>query len=150
MKIDNKVKMLLALAVFVASSCGTDDDEDYTPKQEETTSNLSEPTFAKNLTTTTQSEVSFRSRFDNGGDTYDNMSCVVHYATYSSKQSKTPKTSALSKRESMRVYSSTKHSTTFDKTHTGYSGGTYVYYYFECSNSKYTTKTDVTFCVVKR
>lgn len=56
----------------------------------------------------------------------------------------------MTNHESMRQYSTTKLTTTFDKTHAGYSGGNYIYYYFECSNSKYTTKTNITFCVVKR
>ena len=44
----------------------------------------------------------------------------------------------------------TSKTTVFDKTHTGFSGGTYVYYYFECQNSKYTTKEDIKYCIVKR
>lgn len=43
-----------------------------------------------------------------------------------------------------------KNNDTFDKTHTGFNGGTFVYYYFECRNSKYTTKTNVTYTIVKR
>lgn len=36
------------------------------------------------------------------------------------------------------------------ESHSGLSGGTYIYYYYECRNSKYTTKTDVMWNIVKR
>ena len=36
------------------------------------------------------------------------------------------------------------------KSHSGFSGGNYIYYYFECENSKYSTETDVKYCIVKR
>lgn len=138
--------------LLLITGCEKEEEENsYVPStSQETTTSLSKPTYKKNLTTTTYDDVSFRCRFDNGGDTYDNMSCTVHWKKYSSKPSTTPKASALTTSESMRTYGSTKSSTTFDKTHTGFSGGTYIYYYFECSNSKYTTKTDVTYCIVKR
>ncbi|MGN1217292.1 MAG: hypothetical protein ACI4TD_04875 [Phocaeicola sp.] len=134
----------------MATSC--EKDEDYTSDKEvqKPTSNISKPTFEKNITTTTTDQVSLRCRFNNGGDTWNNMNCTVHWRKYSSKPSTTPKASDMSKHESMRQYASTSKSTTFDKTHAGFSGGTYVYYYFECRNSKYTTTTDVTYCLVKR
>ncbi|MBO5182761.1 MAG: hypothetical protein J6B92_12905 [Paraprevotella sp.] len=142
---------------FLATSCEKDDNYDAdkdsydSGKEVQTPSlNISKPTFEKYLTTTTTSEVSMRCRFNNGGDTWNNMTCTVHWRRYSSKPSTTPKASDMSNHESMRQYASTSISTTFDKTHTGFSGGTYVYYYFECKNSKYTTKTDITFCIVKR
>lgn len=78
------------------------------------------------------------------------MKCVVHWKAYSSKPSTKPKASALTRNETMRVYSSTKRSTTFDKSHAGYNGGTYIYYYFVCSNSKHSVTTDVTYEIVKR
>lgn len=143
--------LLLFLGVsFLTTSC--DDDNDYVSDNVEqtSTSKISKPTFAKDITTTTTDYVSMKCRFTNGGDTWDNMGCTVHWRSYNSKPSKTPKASDMSKHESMRIYATTKSSTTFDKTHSGFSGGTYVYYYFECSNSKYTTKSNITFCVVKR
>lgn len=142
--------VLVAGLAFVATSC--EKDEEHTSDKEVQTpaSNISKPTFEKNITTTTTDQVSLRCRFNNGGDTWNNMNCTVHWRKYSSKPSTKPKASEMSNHESMRQYASTSKSTTFDKTHAGFTGGTYVYYYFECRNSKYTTTTDVTYCVVKR
>lgn len=143
--------IMIAEATFMTTSCDKGDDNfNYNDVEETPISKVSEPTFSKNLTTTTMSEVSMRCRFSNGGDTWENMSCTVHWRQYGSKQAKMPKAFDMSKHESMRQYDTTSRSTTFDKTHTGFFGGTYVYYYFECINSKYTIKTDVTFCMVKR
>lgn len=151
MKIFKVSLFLLVVGMsFLATSC--DKDDDYNPNNDVKTpsSNISQPTFEKNLTTTTTSDVSMRCRFNNGGDTWYNMTCTVHWRKYSSKPSTTPKASDMSNHESMRQYATTSKSTTFDKTHTGLSGGTYIYYYFECKNSKYTTKTNMTYCIVKR
>ena len=150
MKIINSLFVLFVGMSFVAASCTKDDD--YTPDNEvqTPTSSISRPTFEKYLTTTTTDQVSLRCRFNNGGDITDNMSCTVHWKLYGSKPSSTPKESDMSKHESMRQYAATSKSTTFDKTHAGFSGGTYIYYYFECKNSKYTTKSEVTYCIVKR
>ncbi len=143
--------MLIAGISLFATSCDKDDDDHSSPNVEQTTtSNVTSPTFDKNLTTATYSDISMRCRFTNGGDTWENMSCTVHWRKYSTKQSSVPKASDLTNSETMRQYATTSTKTTFDKTHTGFSGGTYVYYYFECKNSKYTTKTDVTYCIVKR
>lgn len=150
-----KVKSLLLILIagtsFLITSCDKDND-DYDPDDivQTPTSSVSKPTFDKNLTTTTYSDVSMRCRFTNGGDTWEHMSCTVHWKKYATKPSSSPKASDLTNSETMRQYSTTSTKTTFDKTHTGLSGGTYVYYYFECKNSKYTTKTDVTYCVIKR
>lgn len=149
-------KLLFVLAVIVMSSTFTscDKDEDNTFFNEPeipSVSNLSAPKLDKYLTTTDYDGVSFRVRFTNGGDVSENMNCKVHWRRYSSKQTTTPKASDMTEHETMRQYGAgTKTKTTFDKSHAGFSGGTYLYYYFECSNSRYTTKSDVTFCVVKR
>lgn len=137
---------------FLTASCSSDDDDDYGYNNSTQTpsSKVSQPSFEKNLTTTTTSDVSMRCRFSNGSDTWNNMSCTVHWCQYSSKPSTTPTTSDMTKHESMRQYGTTTKSTTFDKTHSGFSGGTYIYYYFECKNSKYTTTTTIKYCIVKR
>lgn len=137
---------------LIAVSCDKDDDNGSNSNSSvlKPSSNVSKPSLESNLTNTTDAEVMFRCRFDNGGDTQNNMNCTVHWGKYSSRPSTTPKASDLSHHESMRIYANTTKCTTFDKTHTGFSGGTYVYYYFECKNSKYTTKTNVTYCIVKR
>lgn len=137
---------------FLAISCDKEEDSNPNPSTniQHPSSKLSNPSLRMNVTTTTYDDVTFRCSFDNGGDTWENMECTVHWGKYNSKQSKTPKLSDLSHHESMRQYATTSKSTTFDKAHAGFSGGTYIYYYFECKNSKYTTKTDVTYCIIKR
>lgn len=146
--------LLLALCVgfsLLVAGCDNDDyDYNNGDVTQPSTSRVSKPSFEKYLTTTTYEEVSFRCRFANGGDTWENMGCTVHWREYRSKPSTVPKASDMTKHETMRIYATTSRSTTFDKTHTGFSGGTYVYYYFECHNSKYRIKTNVTHCVVKR
>lgn len=144
--------LMAVLSSAMVTSCDKEDgntffDEPETP----VSSNVSAPKLDKYLTTTDYDGVSFRVRFTNGGDVSENMNCKVHWCRYSSKPSKAPKASDMDKHESMRQYGSgTKTKTTFDKSHAGFSGGSYLYYYFECSNSRHTTKTDVTYCVVKR
>lgn len=145
--------IIVSLSSIALVSCGDSNDEDdeyIPPTEQEEAQNLSKPTLKKILTTTTTTDVSFRCRFDNGGDDSDNMSCTVHWKTFASKQDVTPDPSSLTKSESMRQYGSTSTTTTFDRSHSGFSGGDRIYYYFECKNSKYTTKTDVLYCIVKR
>lgn len=144
----------IALALVLATALVSCNKEEYSSEIDieipSNSSKLEKPKEKRNLTTTTHSEVSFRPTFTNGGDISDNMNCIVHWRKYSSKPTKTPKASDMTNHESMRIYSIQKYQTVFDKTHTGFNGGQYVYYYFECSNSKYTTQTDITYCVVKR
>lgn len=142
--------ILISFSSILVTSCGEENDDILIGEETSPSQNLSKPEFDKYLTTTTMSDVSLRCRFTNGSDTWENMKCTVHWRKYTSKPSSTPKASDMNKHESMRIYATTSTKTTFDKTHTGFSGGNYVYYYFECSNSKYTTKTDVTYCIVKR
>lgn len=146
------IALTAIFASMVVTSCAKEEDNTFfTEPDTPATSNLSAPKLDKYLTTTDYDGVSFRVRFTNGGDVNDNMSCKVHWRRYASKPSKTPKASDMDKHESMRQYGGgTKTKTTFDKSHAGISGGSYLYYYFECSNSRHTTKTDVTYCVVKR
>ena len=152
MRYNNLILPFLIIGFSIMSTSCNKDDEAYSSGNTggNNTSKVSQPVFDKNLTTTTTSDVSFRCRFTNGGDTWENMNCVVHWRQYSSKPSTTPKTSDMTKHEQMRQYATTSTKTTFDKTHTGFSGGTYVYYYFECKNSKFVTKKNITYCIVKR
>lgn len=113
-------------------------------------SSVTKPVLDKYLVTTTLYDVNLGVRFANGGDSWENMKCKVHWRKYSSKPSQTPKKSDMNKHESMRIYATTKTKTTFMKEHSGFSGGNYIYYYFECENSKYDVETDVKYCVVKR
>ena len=153
MKLIKLLAIALSSAIAVSlSSCDKEEENTFfnEPEMPEYSS-LRKPKLDKYLTTTDLDGFSLRVRFNNGGDTNDNMSCIVHWRAYPGKPSSTPKASDMNKHESMRQYGGgTKTKTVFDKSHAGYSGGTYIYYYFECSNSKYTTETDVTYTVVKR
>ncbi|MDO5764913.1 MAG: hypothetical protein Q4P84_04310 [Elusimicrobiales bacterium] len=145
--------LMLLFAVGVSfTSCSKDDDEydSMSSYQSSSSSSLTKPELAKNITTTTYDDLNFKARFSNGGDTYDNMTCTVYWGSYTKKQATTPKVSALTKSGSMKLYDTAKKSTTFSKSYTGLSGGTCIYYYFKCSNSKYTVNTDVTYCIIKR
>lgn len=141
--------VFFALAVLVMTSCEKDEllENDAI---EESVSSVSKPAFDKYLVTTTLYDVNFGARFVNGGDTWENMKCKVHWRKYSSKPAKAPKKSDMDKHETMRIYATTKTKTTFMKEHSGFSGGNYIYYYFECENSKYSVETDVNYCIVKR
>ena len=88
-------------------------------------------------------------RFKTGGDAEDNIDATVHWK------------GDLKKVESMRQYGvATYHNTgprkgmtesiVFDKSHGGYNGGTYIYYYVECRNSVGKAETAVDYVVVKR
>lgn len=154
LRVFSRPAVLLFTTIFLVITlcgCGTDDDDDYdSGKQTTTSSSITSPKLEKYLSTTDTDGFSLRARFSNGGDVTSNMKCVVHWKSYSSKPSSKPKASALTKSETMRVYSSTSRSTTFDKSHAGYKGGTYIYYYFVCRNSKHSVTTDVTYEIVKR
>ena len=143
--------LLFALALTGMMACEEDDVRQDTDIEINIPSkDVTPPSLEKYLTTTDMDGFSIRARFDNGGDDTSNMSCTVHWRAYTSKPSSRPSMSAMNRHESMRVYASTKKSTTFDKSHAGYSGGTYIYYYMECENSKYTCTTPVTYTIVKR
>ena len=141
--------VFFALAVLVMTSCEKDEllENDAI---EESVSSVSKPAFDKYLVTTTLYDVNLGARFVNGGDSWENMKCKVHWRKYSSKPAKAPKKSDMDKHEIMRIYATTKTKTTFMKEHSGFSGGNYIYYYFECENSKYSVETDVNYCIVKR
>lgn len=152
--------LTLAMAM-TAVSCSKDDDG-YDPKKDNgyeftgggsgsSSTKLTEPVHKKEMTTTTTTDLTFKCIFNNGGDECSNMRCNVYWASYSKKPSSTPTASELRKCESMREYStSSRTETTFTRSHSGLSGGTYIYYYYECSNSKYTTKTGVMWNIIKR
>lgn len=143
--------LIFAFAILGLISCEKYDptnSNSVTHRDEST--KITSPTFEKYLTTTDYDGFSIRMRFDNGGDTRENMSCIVHWRAYAKKPSSTPTTSDLTNNESMRIYGNTVRSTVFDKSHAGYNGGTYIYYCATCSNSRYSVTTPVTFCIVKR
>lgn len=140
--------VLLCAISFVVISC--DKDEPNLEYEDVVTSNISLPTFDKYLTTTDTDGFSIRIRFKNGGDNRENMSCQVYWKAYSSKPSSTPTERDLTRSEQMRIYDHTKTKTTFDKSHAGYNGGTYIYYYAVCKNSKGSSKTDITYAIIKR
>lgn len=140
--------VFICIFSIIIVSCNRD-DADY-GYEDVVTNNISLPAFDKNLTTTDTDGFSIRIRFKNGGDNRENMSCQVYWKAYSSKPSSIPTERDLTRSEQMRIYDHTKTKTTFDKSHAGYNGGTYIYYYAMCKNSKGTCKTDITYTIVKR
>ena len=140
--------LFLALSSLFLTSC--EKDKLIEDEMDTEVSSITKPIFDKYLVTTTLYDVNLGVRFVNGGDTWENMKCMVHWRKYSSKPSQVPKKSDINKHESMRIYATTKTKTTFMKEHSGFSGGNYIYYYFECENSKYDVETDLEYCIVKR
>jgi hypothetical protein len=140
--------LTFALFSFAFFGCESyESDYDYSGSS---SNYVSKPTFDKYLTTTDTDGFSIRLRFSNGGEERSNMSCTVYWKAYSSKPSSTPSKGDLTKCEQMRIYDHTKTKTTFDKSHAGYSGGTYIYYYAVCSNSKGSCTTSINYTIVKR
>lgn len=140
--------VFLALVFLILTSCEKDKliEDDI----EAEVSSVTKPVFDKYLVTTTLYDVNLGVRFVNGGDSWENMKCKVHWRKYSSKPSMEPKKTDMNKHESMRIYVTTKTKTTFMKEHSGFSAGNYIYYYFECENSMYNVETDLKYCIVKR
>lgn len=154
--------ILMGMALL-CSSCETDEPKNPSSSSSSTTNKqtISKPSFDKFLSTSDKASFSIRVRFKTGGDKEQNLSATVHWKAYSSKPSKTPSKSDLTKVESMRQYgAATYHNTgskkgmtesiVFDKSHAGYSGGNYIYYYVECSNSKGSASSSITYMVTPR
>ncbi len=152
--------------MFVCSYASCDKDEpdsssSSTSQGTTTSQKISKPTFDKYLTTTDKDGFSLRVRFKTGGDKESNMSATVHWKAYAKQPTSKPSKKELTKVESMRQYgAATYHNTgakkgmtesiVFGKSHAGYNGGTYIYYYVECSNSKGSAETSVDYTIVKR
>lgn len=154
---------LCLILSFSFWSCDTDEPDapSSSSNQNTSTQKISKPSFDKFLTTTDSDGFSIRVRFKTGGDKESNISATVHWKAYSKKPSSTPKKSDLTKVESMRQYgAATYHNTgskkgmtesiVFDKSHAGYGGGTYIYYYVECRNSKGSAESSISHTIVKR
>ncbi|MDE7334854.1 MAG: hypothetical protein K2N10_00900 [Muribaculaceae bacterium] len=162
MKFSKLVIIATAILGISASSCEKDEPKVSSSYTSSTTKQtITRPSFDKFLSTSDKASFSIRVRFKTGGDKEQNLSATVHWAAYSTKPSKTPPKSDLTKIESMRQYgAATYHKTgakkgmtesiVFDKSHAGYSGGYYIYYYVECSNSKGSASSTVTYMVTPR
>ena len=151
------------MLLFSVASCDKDEPSSSSSSSNQGTSSqrVSKPSFDKFLSTTDRDGFSLRVRFKTGGDKESNMRATVYWKAYSSKPSSKPSKRELTKVESMRQYgAATYHKTgskkgrtesiVFDKSHAGYSGGTYIYYYVECSNSKGSDESSVDYTIVKR
>lgn len=141
--------LFAVLLSFTFVACEKD-EEVNTPPKETSKDNVSRPEFKKDFTVSTTSDIKFKCRFSNGEDNFDNMNCTVHWRKYSSKPSRTPVESDMTKHEVMKSEWFSRTSTLFDKSHTGLNSGSYIYYYFECSNSKYSAKSKITYTIIKR
>lgn len=143
----------LFFAATLLASCG--EDEPYVPDRNNdyvssTTEKIVKPTFKKDLSAGINDGVKFYCRFDNGNDDSDNMSCIVHWIAYYNKPSSTPTKSDMYYHDNMRLYQQSSSSTVFEKEHAGRKTWGYVYYYFECSNSKGSTETDISHVYVRK
>ena len=145
---------------FVMASCGGDEPDSPSLNSGSTSSqNITKPSYDKDLSTSDLASFSIRVRFKTGGDKESNLSATVYWRAYSKKPSSKPSKSELTKVESMRQYgSATYHNTgskkgmtesiVFDKSHAGY-GGSYIYYYVECENSKGSASSSVSYLIAK-
>lgn len=155
--------LCLSLALLFWS-CETDEPDAPSNSSSQNTSNrqkITKPSFDKFLTTTDSDGFSIRVRFKTGGDKEENLGATVHWKAYSKKPASKPSKSDLTKVESMRKYgAATYHKTgskkgmtesiVFDKSHAGVNGGTYIYYYVECTNSKGSADSPLDYTIVKR
>lgn len=155
---------MIVATTFIIWSCEKDEDgynSSISNVEDSNNQKITKPSFDKFLTTTDIGGFSIRVRFKTGGDKETNMSAIVHWAAYSQKPSSTPLKKDLTKSESMRQYGAAVYHNTgtkkgmtesivFDKSHAGYDGGTYIYYYVECKNSVGTASSSLTYTIVKR
>lgn len=152
-----------AFATCLLCGCSPDEENDNHSSSTTTTTKqkVTAPKFDKYLTTTDLDGFSIRVRFKTGGDKESNLSATVYWKNYSKKPSSTPTKKELTKVESMRQYGSAVYHNTgskkgmtesivFDKSHAGYNGGTYIYYYVECKNSVGSASSSISYTIVKR
>ncbi len=153
--------LLIALTSSLAfSACDKDEDEEqveYTPGYGDDsyggggteTPQLTKPEFDKFLSKGGRNEFELAAKFTNGGDDGDNMTCKVHWKAYYPKPDTEPSYYDMEKHETMNVYYAlnTDTKTAFRKFHTGYSRK-YIYHYFECTNSKGTTRSPMSYIYV--
>lgn len=161
----NKIYYLAIWCIFIITPCllcSCDvDDVIESSTNDFNTQKITAPSFDKFLSTTNTDGFSIRVRFKTGGDKENNIHATVHWKAYSQKPSSKPSKSDLTKIESMRQYgAATYHNTgskkgmtesiVFDKSHAGYNGGTYIYYYVECTNSVDSDESPISYEIVKR
>lgn len=156
------LRICCVLIVTFGWLCSCDpNDETISSTTDTNTSKVTKPTFDKFLSTTDTDGFSIRVRFKTGGDKESNIHATVYWKAYSKKLSSKPSKSELTKVESMRQYeSATYHNTglkkgmtesiVFDKSHAGYNGGIYIYYYVECKNSVGSDESPISYEIVKR
>jgi len=137
------------LCIFI-NSCDVDEpsnnsDENASHKSDLSLpeSDLSLPEFRSDLSHGDFDGVYFRCRFGNGGDSNDNMSCVVHWIRYTEEPASTPQKHDMDYHEEMRNFKSDRFSIVFEKAHAGKSVRGWLYYYFECTNSKGSTESEI-------
>lgn len=121
-------------------------EEDLTP------SNVTDPVFEKYLTISEYDGFTIKLRFKNGGDIRENMSCTVYWRAYAKKPSTTPTEGDMTNCEDMRIvdHNDVTGKTVFEKSHVGFNGGSYIYYYAICKNSKGSSKADLTYTIIPR
>jgi len=147
------IAVLIPLFCLLFSSCNVEEPG----KTEETTnsssntnieqyddeSELSAPEFRSDLSHGDYDGVYFRCRIETGNDDSNNLSCIVHWIRYKEKPTTIPRKRDMVNHEEMRHYSDSRFSVVFDKAHAGPSVRGWLYYYFECTNSKTSSESDI-------
>lgn len=149
------VMLTVATALsFGFASCSKGEDEPGGGGGNGHTENnsIEKPSFDKYLTTSDYDGFTIMLRFKNGGDKYENMECELYWRAYAKKPTTPPTEDDMTKFDYMDIYdhNDRTHKTTFDCSHRGFNGGTYIYYYAVCSNSKGSCKTGLTYEIIPR
>ncbi len=157
------IKFLLMSIVLSMglTACGNDGNDEIDFKPSVNSGKVTAPAFDKFLSTTDYDSFSVRVRFKTGGDKESNLNATVHWMSYPSRPSSPPSKNDLTKVESMRQYGSAIYHNTgskkgmtesivFDKSHAGFRGGTYIYYYVECRNSVGAATSSIDYKIIKR
>ena len=135
---------------IIITSCEPDDEPKSTNNNNTTSSSTTEvkPEIAKVSSTSTKSDftVTFRVK------SVKTPTVTMKYGGESSKTSNPSlKKSSTPQCVDIVDMKSKKYSWYYYKTtHTGFNGGTYVYYQITASNSKGSDKSSIGYCIIKR
>ena len=132
----NIVLVALLIMPFLFSGCERDDEPSISSKTSTTSSKVAKPEIAVSVaaTSTTDFEVVFKVT------SKEIPTVTLHYGT----------TKSCTQSSNCRLYRDGTKTRFFKATHTGFSGGTKIYFYGEATNSGGTAKTSVDYRITKR
>ena len=137
----------LCMAGVFCACGGDDDDDDYAyPNNEESghsSHNVSRPSISvlTATSTTTEFTVVFEVRSEE-----EPSSVTLHYGRNSSSTS----SPTINKSSSCRLQRKANNTYYYSKTHAGFTGGNYIYFYGEVTNSAGTSKSQTSHVIIKR